>query len=117
MIPVYQTIPGPNGNCFAACVASILEWDLDELPDLDEDWGPVLKAYLGACGWDVRFVTGPPPAGYAIAAKRVRDGSIHSVVCRDGKIVHDPSPRPFARDEDPTLLWTVIRTQSCFTPS
>lgn len=31
--PVYQTIFGKtNGNCFAACIASILEMDLEDVP-------------------------------------------------------------------------------------
>ena len=37
MIPVMQTRTGQNpeasGNCFSACVASILECTLDDLPD------------------------------------------------------------------------------------
>lgn len=45
MIPVEQTHAGldeqgrPHGNCFAACVASILECSLDDLPEIrvDED--------------------------------------------------------------------------------
>ena len=33
MKPVYQTIFGKtNGNCFAACIASILEMDLEDVP-------------------------------------------------------------------------------------
>ncbi len=91
MIPVYQTVHGPRGNCYAACIASILEVPLDALP---------ARATLAA--WD------EPPAGYGIASMRVRDNSIHAVVCLDGKIVHDPAGRPFAQPEDPVLLWTTL---------
>jgi hypothetical protein len=34
MTPVYQTKPGPEGNCFAACVASILERKIEDC-DID----------------------------------------------------------------------------------
>ncbi len=91
MIPVYQTVPGPRGNCYAACLASILETSLDALP-----------ARVTLAAWD------EPPAGYSIASVRVRDGSIHAVVCLDGTIVHDPAGRPFARPADPVVLWTVL---------
>ena len=41
--PVYQTQFGmPNGNCFAACVASILELKIEDIPNFcaigDENW-------------------------------------------------------------------------------
>lgn len=33
---VYQTrLNGNNGNCFAACIASVLDVDLDGVPDID----------------------------------------------------------------------------------
>ncbi len=92
MTPVYQTIHGPQGNCYAACVASILETSLEDLPP-----------YVA-----VRRPNWEPP-GYSIASVRVRDGSIHAVVCLDGQIVHDPAGRPFARPEDPVVLWTVLQ--------
>jgi hypothetical protein len=50
-----------------------------------------------------------PPPGYAIAGQRVLDGSVHAVVCRDGRIVHDPSPRPIGHPHWPVVLWTIIR--------
>ncbi len=91
MIPVYQTVHGPRGNCYAACLASILEVPLAELP-----------AVVTVARWD------RPPPGYAIASVRVRDQSIHAVVCLDGQIVHDPAGRPFARPADPVVLWTTL---------
>lgn len=39
MIPITQTRTGPDGNCFSACLASILEVPLHVIPEfaLDED--------------------------------------------------------------------------------
>ena len=34
MIPVYQTTFGINGNCFAACLASVFEIELLKIPNL-----------------------------------------------------------------------------------
>jgi hypothetical protein len=37
MKPVYQTKFGvPDGNCFNACVASVIECEIEDLPDLCE---------------------------------------------------------------------------------
>lgn len=87
----------PDGNCFAACVASILELSLDKVPhfqgdDWYERWQEWLSErnlyfiYLGNAGTnDWR------PKGYAIA--NALCGSIrHSVVCFDGEMVWNPHP-------------------------
>lgn len=108
MKPVYQTTFGPSGNCFAACVASILGCRLRDVPRLGKRWTRQLRSWLRRQGLDVLFVRGEPPEGLAIAGQRVVDGSIHSVVCRDGEIIHDPSPRPFSDPRFPVELWTVI---------
>jgi hypothetical protein len=108
MKPVYQTKYGiPHGNCFMACVASILEVPLEECPDLyDEEqqgknWWGVSVAFVGSkgklldSGWD-RSVHGDPPiipSGYSIALGVARNGIGHACVALEGKIVHDPHAR------------------------
>ena len=55
MIPVYQTIISPvNGNCLAACVASILEVSLDEVPQhiQDKNYFLDLSHYLESKGYE-----------------------------------------------------------------
>jgi hypothetical protein len=120
MRPVLQSVPGPDGDCYAACVASILEVGLAEVPDLaaaGDRWAAVLRGWLGRRGMHVGFRPGDgrpladqadPPQGYAITGQRVLDGSVHAVVCRDGRIVHDPSPRPIGHPLWPVVLWTLI---------
>jgi hypothetical protein len=96
MIPIDQTIYGPEGNCFQACIASILEVPLDDVPEClggryDQrllDWlhskglGLVLKPTAG--GW---------LTGYCIlTAKSPRTEGNHAVVIKDGEVVHDPHP-------------------------
>jgi hypothetical protein len=119
MRPVRQSVPGPDGDCYAACVASLLEIDLDEVPDLIGDrWASALRRWLAARDLCIDFRPGDgrpladqsdPPRGYAVAGLRVLDGSVHAVVCHDGAIVHDPSPRPFGHPRWPVVLWTIIR--------
>lgn len=33
MIPIFQTKQGKNGNCWEACIASILEYPLEDVPE------------------------------------------------------------------------------------
>lgn len=116
MRKVDQTVFGfPHGNCFAACVASLLEIGIDDVPDLGDwnsDWLLPLNRWLARSGLGyVEFhIAGEPsqrlPRGlYAILGGQSPrhlqevDGAPvgHSVVGFIGddwtfKIVHDPHP-------------------------
>jgi sRNA-binding carbon storage regulator CsrA len=126
MRPVFQSRPGPDGDCYAACVASILEIEPADVPDLIGDrWASVLRDWLDGRRLRVDFRPGDgrplgdqsdPPRGHAIVGQRVLDGSVHAVVCRDGLIVHDPSPRPFGHLRWPVVLWTLISERKTMIP-
>ena len=102
MIKIFQTDTSPEtGNCFAACVASILE--LDSIPDFkkieDRDqWNEQIEKFLEPFGlWLHEFYCDNPDGferipGYSIQCGPVDDGVFHSVVAFDGKLVHDPFP-------------------------
>ena len=109
MIPVYQTLFGdgsdgtPCGNCFAACIASLLELPLDALPNFCalEGWREATDRWLGDRGFfylDVAPGPGFSPetafgrAGYHIMSGPGPRGLRHSVVGRAGRMVHDPHP-------------------------
>jgi hypothetical protein len=120
MIPVTQTLFGKaEGNCLAACVASILELDLADVPTIcadqsDGSWLRKLADWLaeqGMCAVHASFVDGDPgvvPApedlatmrawmklrriGFAIVSGYTTRGLSHSTVWFDGEIVHDPHP-------------------------
>lgn len=109
----------PEGNCFMACIASILEVPLEKLPNLYEEtcswdkeseqwihgdwWSVTLKAVRNH-GWELIFVArgDVAPQGYAIAGgdspreeAMTEDGENagHAVVYLDGiDLVHDPHP-------------------------
>ena len=138
MIPVDQTKSGyPKGNCVMACVASILEVSLDDLPDLferccsydeekaiwnhdKENWWDVLLEGVQSFGWEVTFVNRNAsrvyPQGYAIAGGDTPREDVvnergenvgHSVVYLDGKMIHDPHP---SRDglKGPIQDWIIL---------
>ena len=117
MRPVVQTrlhSPGKPGNCFAACLASLLECDINDVPwpnqaNVDsDDWGSYwrrIAVWLAERGlfmieWDVD-VKGPKPwvsdaaadaEAYWLAAGPSPRGVRHSVVMKGAEIVHDPHP-------------------------
>ncbi len=98
MIPVDQTVFGaPNGDCLPACIASILELPLAEVPHFGaEDWFAALTAWLAPRGlYPVcAGVAGDwRPAGlHILAGKSPRGAFLHAVVARGAEIVHDPHP-------------------------
>lgn len=98
---VKQTTFGkPDGNCFEACVASILELSLDEVPRYTEDdWLERINRWL-RWQYSLQLIItqsdiigfGMSPETYVIANGPNRRGVGHSVVFRGDKMVHDPNP-------------------------
>lgn len=111
MIPVDQTrFGGPGsppeslGNCYAACLASILELPLDAVPaalGTTDDWWPKLQEWLHpfglgsislqvADGDDLGWL--PRGAFHVLTGKSPRGDWDHAVVACSGRVVHDPHP-------------------------
>ncbi len=97
MKPVDQTITGRNGNCVAACLASIFELPLEECPSAHTHWEDV-RAWLRNRGLAMMtiLVVGRESDGipdvYHIIGGIGGGGFGHAVVGRGGKMVHDPHP-------------------------
>ena len=109
MRPVDQTTFGfPGGNCFSACVASILELPIEDVPYF---MGDGTAEGTGGQWWD-RFLAWLAPRGYVAvyhpegsaapeglhilsghSPRRPEDrGAMHAVVARGTEILHDPHP-------------------------
>jgi hypothetical protein len=107
MRPVRQTAFGyPHGNCMAACVASLLELPIEEMPVIpaDANFNETWDAWLRDRGFaricfhsdGTNFI----PKGYYLLAgpspRPIVDENgvraFHVVVGLDGKPVHDPHP-------------------------
>jgi hypothetical protein len=120
MRPAFQTVLGPKGNCFAACIASLLEVSTGEVPDLVDglpepgegddarDWWLALFSRLndwlrprGLCYFEVTTQT-PIAETYLwrtiapgmlwIAVGEGLEGSPHAVVMDGYELLHDPHP-------------------------
>lgn len=106
MTPVIQTKTGRDGNCFAACVASVLDIpeELDAITSAlagDGDWTEQELQFSAWCAqrglisipflpWHERCV-GFMRGVICIASGRGPRGRQHAVVWRDG-MLHDPHP-------------------------
>lgn len=110
MKPVYQTQFGGSeapaseqGNCLAACLASIFEYSLTDVPDFglylnDGTWYKVLQDWLRPRNLELIVITatGDHPTGIHILAvksttlKNPDDG--HVVVVHGNTVIHDPNP-------------------------
>lgn len=109
MIPVDQTDFGfERGNCFSACVASILEMPLDDVPFFmtGDDWWHKFTVWCTQHGVEPIYVLGYPPPVYLNRPELFRHyilsghsprlpgdpTKLHSTVAFDTEIVHDPHP-------------------------
>lgn len=111
MRPVDQTTFGyPDGNCWSACVASLLEMPVHEVPWFlgHDDWYAAFAAWLRPRGYypvTVPWSEGWCPEGFYILGGRSPRHS-HAVVAKGREIVHDPHPsrEGLVTREDCTLL-------------
>lgn len=89
-----------NGNCFAACLASLLEVPLWMVPPFDDmfgrsDWRPRVDEWImrmfsmKLLRWDVGDELEEFPEFY-IASGLSQRGVQHSVIYSNGVMVHDP---------------------------
>ena len=108
MIPVYQTVlTKENGNCYAACLASILECSLEDVPnfmaDGSDEFDNLLNKWAGDTNFtimsinmhrDIPYITESFKDVYSIGTIQSPrfENTLHAVVCKGFEIVHDPHP-------------------------
>lgn len=99
MIPVDQTVnDGIAGNCLSACVASILELSIEDVPSFhDLDWRERWAAWADERGVTIRCLGTTSDralsVGYWIGfvASPNWPGKRHAVVMRGLELAHDPA--------------------------
>lgn len=112
MRPVDQTVfTVPGGNCFSACVATLLELELDDVPYFMGDEPPDQPSewFERFAGWLARFGFYPlycalggdnrwrPHGLHILSGLSPRAAELgetwqHCVVARGTEIIHDPHP-------------------------
>lgn len=109
-MPIDQTSFGPGkGNCFSACVASIIELPIEDVPQFmsaGTEWFGALSTWCAERGLVVKYwpckawcetegdIFLGVPTGLAIMSGESprHPGVLHSVVALDAKLCHDPHP-------------------------
>ncbi len=96
---IKQTKTGKGeGNCLAACIASLLGCDIDIVPDYKEEWYEKLNIWmlrkLGHVMISVDFLHNDMPniLLIAIGESSLFTGQKHAVIYRGSKQIFDPSP-------------------------
>jgi hypothetical protein len=103
MTPVTQTLFGkPDGNCFAACVASLLDLPLEVVPNVmrHEDWYARFNWWLKrrgmylCCfdGWPQGFVRDYYSDVHILVYGMAERGIDHACVYRGTELAWDPHP-------------------------
>lgn len=103
----------PHGNCFQACLATVLGVDLEDVPnwnsykdDSDDaitDWFQPYQAWAHSLGFHllmIRFEEGGLPKIPMIATGNSPRGLNHSVVVIGDFLYHDPHPSRHGLLED-----------------
>jgi hypothetical protein len=90
-----------NGNCYAACLASLLDLPLWMVPPFEDmfgrsDWHRRSQEWLERMfGMELVRTEGHAPGSlpdYYIASGLSSRGVRHSVIYGDGQLIHDPHP-------------------------
>lgn len=114
MTPVKQTRYGREGNCLAACVASVLECRLEAVPEFGYDgWYQQLENWLMRQQMRLlRSDSEQTRLGIAIAVGNSERNLRHAVVWYDGRMLHDPHPGRTGLVGDPVyFLYVSIGSQ------
>ena len=97
MKPVYQTKYHPEGNCLQACLASIFDLDLEDVPEfgVGDDWYEKFREWclekFGLQPVDIVADGSFEPRGWhLIHGKSPRGDWNHAIVGYDGAGRHDP---------------------------
>lgn len=93
---VVQTRTGDDGNCFAACLASIFGWSIKDVPDWndEEDFIDQVNDYLHGKGMRYKRIPidSAKPNGYSTIEGISPRGGLHACVAEDGELTWDPHP-------------------------
>lgn len=105
--------PEQRGDCYRACVASILNVPIDSLPnahgdDADDVWFRAL-AKLGYCRVDFNVFEQVPPSYWIATVPSTMLGIYHAVVAKGNDLIHDPSRGRRYTDAE----WREARAARC----
>jgi hypothetical protein len=102
---VDQTDFGATGNCMSACIASLFNMRVTDVPNFfathgqePEAWWRGVREWLSRHNYGIMCLdvsestTLDVYAGYFIVSGMSKRGVNHAVIYRDGVMIHDPHP-------------------------
>lgn len=103
MKPVKQSLihdetKGIKGDCFRACICTLLEIGIDEAPHFttypEDQWWDVAVAFCKTRGYNIAWEQDCPKSDieYYIVCGTSPRGLRHAVIYSRGRLVHDPHP-------------------------
>lgn len=103
MVKVPQTVTGTQGDCFRACLASLLEKPIEDIPLYVGDdaqwqkyWSWLQEQGYELCWWQFSPKHQPPADEFyilSVASPTLAHlGLYHAVVAYNGQVVWDPHP-------------------------
>jgi len=116
-----QDVDGAQGNCFSACLASLFELPLDEVPNFwitggagDDEWWGAVRDWLKPRGFGIMTLKLSSEThlelfeGLLIVSGQSRPGRYHATIWKDGVLVHDPSShKPGITAENVDMLYPL----------
>lgn len=100
MKPVKQRTVNPQyGDCFSACLASLLELPIEVVPnDHSEQWFPIVRLFLSQFGLALSFHNAQSPIWDEspwIASVRSNNFAevTHAIIMQNGEVLFDPSTK------------------------
>jgi len=116
---------GVNGNCWRACIASILSLPIDDVPAFEDEEKfdfESLRDWLREIDATMVCTLNPKrhePRGYTIAVgwSPRFEGVLHCVVAWNGKLIHDPHPDNTFLNGEPIEWWSIIGWGHCLNDS
>lgn len=94
-----RTVNSQYGDCFAACLASLLELPIEVIPnDHSEEWFTIQKIFLGQFGLSLTYHNAQSPIWdsspwIASIMSQNYDGVTHAIIMQDGDVLFDPSTK------------------------
>lgn len=101
MKPVKQRTVNPQyGDCFPACLASLLELPIEVIPNGHSgSWFRVIKTFLDEFGLDLTFhnskgpIWADSPWIASVKSKNYGDGTTHDIIMQNAEVLFDPSTK------------------------
>lgn len=129
MTPVMQTAFGRQGNCFEACIASLLDMSIDRVPDLaayDDNGESIgrLNEWLSKIGLayfeariprnEVQEFFSDKDFYHVMVGPTSRFTDLqHAVIGRRGQLAHDPHPDGVGILPEPESLRIGVIIRQC----